>query len=187
MPAAAFPGSRRLSWETLLDIPVGLAPPRPDGTGPAGRILPGGPALRYPGAHRLHPAGLAGPSRHRQMPDGGPSAALTSPPPVAFAFPGRQVHAAQISPQPDARTTSRSSRAPQILLPDHPEDPRPSPAGRLVLAGRVLLRSGDGYAITVLLSGTPAPRSPLVRQDAALASRNITTVTSPGSARRRTA
>ena len=76
---------------------------------------------------------------------------------------------------------TRPARAPAILLPA-PEDPRPR-VGRLVLAGELLLRPGDGYAITVLLSGTPAPRTPPVRQDDALASGKITTVPNPGSAR----
>lgn len=47
---------------------------------------------------------------------------------------------------------SRSGRAPVILLPA-PEDPKPTPAGRVVLVGEFLLCPGDGYAITVLLSG----------------------------------
>lgn len=80
MPAAAFPGSRRLSWETLLAIPVGLATPGPDGTGPADLILLGRPGLRYPGPY---PAGInrAGWScLPSPTPVGGPSAAPTSPP-----------------------------------------------------------------------------------------------------------
>ena len=51
MPAAAFHGSGRLSWETLLDMPVGLAPAGPDGTGPADSILLREPGLRYPGPY----------------------------------------------------------------------------------------------------------------------------------------
>ena len=41
MPAVAFPGSKRLSRETLLDIPIGPAPTEPDGMAPAGRAPSG--------------------------------------------------------------------------------------------------------------------------------------------------
>ena len=40
MPAAAFPGSKRLSRETLLDTPIGPAPTEPDGMAPADRAHP---------------------------------------------------------------------------------------------------------------------------------------------------
>ena len=159
MPATAFPSSRRLSWETLLDMPVGLAPSGPDCTGPVDRILLGGPGLRYPGPYTagIQPGWLlilavANTGRRRVR-----GADLASP--LAFAFPGRQVRAAQISPQPAAKTTTGSARAPAILLPT-PENPPPSPASRLVLGGEFLLRPGDGYAISVLLGGSAVAAFP---------------------------
>jgi len=68
---------------------VGLAPPGPGGTGPAGRILLGGPGLRYPGPYTAGIQSgwlvlLAAANTGRRAVRGADVAV-----PLAFVFPGR--------------------------------------------------------------------------------------------------
>ena len=113
-------------------MPVGLAPSGPDGTGLADCILLGSPGLRCAGPYTagIQPGWLvllavANTVRRAVR-------CWRRRGPAGFAFPGRQVHAAQISPQPDARTMTRPARAPAILLPapGGPAAPRRPPGAR---------------------------------------------------------
>ena len=197
-PGNRSPADRRQSDARSRPSPApGAFPGRPCWTSPSAPRHPGRTARDRPTASSWagkacytaaptpqassRPGWSSSPS---PTPVGGQSAAVTSPPRSLFAFPGRHIRSARISPAglPDDDSVSPVSPPTAIHLPAT-RDPQPRAAARLVLGGVFLLRPGDGYAITVTLGGTPAPDSAPVRARLG----KITTVPNPGSAHRRTA
>ncbi len=178
MPAAtAFFTRKRLAWHAWLDMPVALTPPHAAAAGLACEVLLGEPGLCYDGPYAADAVPgwlvLLGISNPGWMSVRGTDFAD----PLTFSFPGRQVRSAQISPEPAGRTAARPASPPAIrLLAANSPQSRPgdrSPA-RMQLTGDFLLRPGDGYTVTLLLSGTPAPHS-RIRQDGSLTDGKILT------------
>ena len=170
-PPVTFPARRRLTWHTWLDMPVGLTLPT---ASTAGAIHLQSPGLAFNGPY---PAGvvpgwltLLGIANPGWAPvRGGDFAA-----PLAFSFPGRQVAAAQVCPEPAART----GRPPGVrLLPAAgglPSRPSDTSTGHVEVAGDFLLRPGDGCTLTLILTGVPAPHRPAVQHHGALCGGKIT-------------
>jgi hypothetical protein len=178
MPAAtAFLTRKRLAWQVLLDMPVGLTPPQLAETGLTCGIVLGKPGLRYHGPYtadlrpgRLVLLGIRNPGLI-------PVRSTDFITPLTFTFPGQQILSAQISPGPAAR----SALPPAIRLPAaNTLEPGPGDldSARIQLTGDFLLRPKDGYAVTLLLSGTPAAHSRPIQQEGALADGKI--ITDPG-------
>lgn len=174
MPTAiAIPARKRLAWHAWLDMPVGLEPPRTADAEPAGHILLGETGLRNDGPY--------GPDAQRGWlvmlaltntgwsPVRGSDFAV----PLTFGFPGRQILAAQISPDPSVRPAAR----PPMLCLTTETSRRPSPGdrtrARIQVTGNFLLRPGRSCTITVILSGRPAADSPRIQQDGSLAGGKI--------------
>jgi hypothetical protein len=157
--AVIAPRSRkRVSWDALVDMAVGLS--RHDaaapGAGWTGELILGKPGLGYDGPWTagigqgwLVVVGVTNP---------GPSAVRGGDfsTPLTFAFPGRQVHASRILREPDGRARGG---APSVSIA-----PRSRPgaghasvsATGVQLSGDFLLRPGDSYCLLVMLTGTPA-------------------------------
>jgi hypothetical protein len=87
--------------------------------------------------------------------------------PLAFAFPGRQIHATQLSSEPAARAATMPPHLPAAHVPAG-NDREPGPA-RLQLTGDFLLRPRGSYLAMLILSGTPADDSPHIQQEGSLA------------------
>jgi hypothetical protein len=168
---------KRITWETCLDIPVGLAAGQPGGTGTAMSctIVFGEPRLRYAGPYTdgagqgwlvvlaVTNTGLV-PVRDKDFRT-----------PLTFAFPGRQVHSTQIRPGPAARTRGgrRASRTPLMPAARADAGDRPGRGGssrpaRIQLRGRFRLNPNDNFTLTVILTGTPADASARIRHEASL-------------------
>jgi len=158
---------KRIAWETYLDMPVGLTFQQEPGTGTPLII-----------------------ELHIQEPCPGPqdgwlvALGITNPgcapvrgsdfsAPLTFTFPGREIRAAQISPEPAGTAASRARHLPSA---------RVSAAGGhaacLEIGGDFLLRPGGSYSVTVILSGTPAASSSHIQQEGSLTSGKI--ITRPG-------
>lgn len=171
MPAViAIPARKRLAWHAWLDMPVGLKPSQTTG-GPTGHILLGEISLCYDGPYAPDVRGgwlvMLAVTNTGWTPVRGSDFAA----PLTFAFPGRQILSAQISPDPAVRAATQRANPPTICLST--ENSRQLRAGnrnqaRIQVAGDFLLRPGHSYAITVILSGTPAPDSPRILQDGSL-------------------
>jgi hypothetical protein len=165
-PPVTFPARRRLTWRTWLDMPVGLTLPS---AGAAGAVHLQGPGIAFNGPCPagivpgwLAVVGIANPGWSPVR--GGDFAA-----PLAFTFPGRQVAAARVAPEPAART----DRPPAVrLLPA--SRPGDSGADRVEVAGDFLLRPGDRCTLTLILTGAPAPHRPPVQHHGALTAGKIT-------------
>lgn len=165
MPAALLT-RRHLAWDTWFDMPVGLTLPSASA---AGVIRLQGPGLAFSGPY---PAGtvpgwlaVVGITNPGWSPVRGSD--FTAP--LAFSFPGRQVAAAQVSPEPAART----DRPPAVrLLPA--SCPGDSGTGGVEVVGDFLLRPGDGCALILILTGAPASHRPAVQHHGALTAGKIT-------------
>jgi hypothetical protein len=138
---------RQITWDTWLDMPAGLArqPAEAPGSGPAGRLVLGEPGLRYrgPWADGIQHGWLAvigitnpGPATVRGR---------DFSTPLAFAFPGRTVHAARLLAEPACTDGTRDARSPRTRA----ERPGSRPCGtrrRLPAPpGRQLLASVDSH------------------------------------------
>ena len=170
MPTAALVTRKHVSWHTWLDLAVGLTFPTAD---TPGLIHLAGPGLADDGSCALGAVpgclvvvGIANPGWTTVH-----GTDFTVP--LAFSFPGRQVTAAWVSP----RFAARTGHLPTIRL-------RPvansGDTGGVQLAGDFVLRPGDGYTITFVLTGTPTADSPPVRHDGALIAGKITREPDPG-------
>jgi hypothetical protein len=165
---------KRITWDALIDIPVGLS--RQDARGPdAGGIrelILGEPGLRYHGPWAgtrqgwLVIVGITNP---------GPAAVRSGDfsAPLSFAFPGRQVHATRLVPEPPGdRPPRQAPQPPSVIVPpqDRADDSHAGVPGACVqLTGNFLLRPGDSYSLLLILTGTPAGRSPRIHHEGALA------------------
>jgi len=171
-------GRKRITWDAWLDMPVGLSRqevPAPD----ARRIrelVMGEPGLRYPdpwpaGSQQgwLVILGITNP---------GPAAVRSGDfsAPLTFAFPGREVHATRILPEPAGRPPGRAPRMPAVRVPAR-SSPDAGQAGiratGVQLTGDFLLRPGDSYSLLLILTGTPSGRSRRIRREGALAGGKI--------------
>jgi hypothetical protein len=172
--AVIVPLSRkRVSWDALLDMPVGLSrqgAPAPE-AGWAGELVLGEHGLRYPGPWTagieqgwLVLVGITNP---------GPSAVRSADfsIPLTFAFPGRQVRASRILPEPAGPARRRAPRAPAVRMAAR-RDPDAGQAAisatGVQLSGDFLLRPGDSYSLLLMLTGTPAGRSRRIHHEGAL-------------------
>jgi hypothetical protein len=97
--------------------------------------------------------------------------------PLTFAFPGREVYAAQIDPAPARAGRRRSAaRLPTLAAPSsasgwHSTGISPGPA--IQLGGDMLLNRNDALMLTLILRGTPVAVSPRISQEGALAGGKI--------------
>jgi hypothetical protein len=146
----------RIAWEAYLDMPVGLTLPQEPGAGStpiAGKLHFGEPrpgtGLADPQEGWLVALGITN-AGHVPVRDTDFSAQL------AFTFPGREIHATQISPRPTTPVAS-TTRQPPAARVSAPNGPAGNHAARLELSGDFLLRPGDSYSLTLILSGTPQP------------------------------
>lgn len=156
---------KRITWSARLDMPVGFTPgPSAAGAGPAGTIEFADDGLRDAGWH----------------PPGTGQAwlvilAITNPgltpvgsedfrTPLTFTFPGRQVHTAQVRANP---RTSNGCLAPAAgAAPTGPGQPGDRAA--IQLRGGFRLSRNEELTLLAVLSGTPAPASPRIRQEGSL-------------------
>jgi len=166
---AALLTRRRIAWDACLDMPIGLTMRQEPGTGTAAitGIAFGEPGLRSPGASApgvregwLVVLGITNPGLVAVH-----SRDFTAP--LAFAFPGREIHATQIRPGPAASTAKRAPRMPSVKVSagagsagDH--------AARMELSGDFQLRPGGGYSVMLVLTGTPADSSRPIQQGGSL-------------------
>ena len=123
--ATGFLARKRLVGETWLDMPVGLTSVLTAGTETPSQLLLGEPEFGYhkPGADStgqgwLVLLGITNPGWTRVC-------GREFRAPLTFTFPGRQIHAARILPDPAARTAGRAARTPAIGGRQH----RAGPAG----------------------------------------------------------
>lgn len=162
---------KRITWSARLDMPVGFTPGlSAAGTGPAGTI-----------EFADHGRGDAGPE-----PPGTGQAwlvilAITNPgltpvrsedfrTPLTFTFPGRQVHTAQVRPGPRTRAWCPAPAARAALSgPGQPGD-----QAAIQLQGGFRLSRNEELTLLAVLSGTPAPASPRIRQEGSLSGGKIT-------------
>lgn len=156
---------KRITWSARLDVPVGFTPgPAVTGSGPAGTIEFADDGLWDAGPH----------------PPGTGQAwlvilAITNPgltpvrsadfrTPLTFTFPGRQVHTAQVRPSP-----RRRARCPVPAACAAPSGPgQPSDQAAIQLQGGFRLSRNEELTLLAVLSGTPAPASPRIRQQGSL-------------------
>ena len=173
---------RQITWDTRLDMPAGLARQHAavPGSGLAGRLVLGEPGLRYRGPWAdgiqhgwLVVVGITNP---------GPATVRGKDfrAPLAFAFPGRQVHAARLLPEPARRPARTGPGMPAIRVPGQGAPA----AARVELTGDFLLRPGDSYSLLLVLSGTPAGRSRRIRHEGSLARGRIIAPAAPAPASR---
>ncbi len=94
--------------------------------------------------------------------------------PLTFVFPGREIHATQISPESAAPAASTAPQLPAARV-SPANEPTGNHAARLELGGDFLLRPGGSYSVTVILSGTPAPSFPRILHEGSLTSGKIST------------
>lgn len=155
---------KRLTWSACLDMPVGSAP----GTSTA-------PAWTLEFAER----GLLAACPHSP---GTPQAwlvilAISNPglspvrsedfvAPLTFTFPGRQVHSAEIHPGP--RTRARTGRPAPIASAPTSVPGQPGRRAAIELQGGFRLRRNEELTLLAVLSGTPAPAAPRIRQEGSL-------------------
>ncbi|MHB1433525.1 MAG: hypothetical protein ACYCVZ_15600 [Streptosporangiaceae bacterium] len=164
---------RRIAWEAYLDMPVGLTLRQEPGTGTPmiselhfGEPCPGtSPDGTQEGW--LVALGITNPGH-------APVRGKDFSTPLAFTFPGREIHATQISPEPATPATSTAPRMPAGRV-SAANRQAGSHAGRLELSGDFLLRPGRSYSLTVILSGTPATSSRRIEQEGSLTNGKITT------------
>lgn len=173
--AAAIHARKRIAWAVHLDMPVGLAGEhaRDANAGTADHIVIGDNGARLAGLRAgatdqgwlVLVAVMNSRSRERARSD--------FRAPLTFAFPGREVYAAQIGQAP-ARTGCRRSaaRLPALAaLPSASGWPGTgiSPGPAVQLGGDMLLNRKDALMLMLILRGTPAAVSPRVSQEGALA------------------
>jgi hypothetical protein len=156
---------KRITWSARLDVPVGFTPgPSAAGTGPAGTIEFGDDD---PWDADPHPPGT-GQAWLVIL-------AITNPglipvrsedfrTPLTFTFPGRQVHTAQVRASP--RTSNRCLVPAAGAAPTGPG--QPSDQAAIQLQGRFRLSRNEELTLLAVLSGTPAPASPRIRQEGSL-------------------
>jgi len=85
--------------------------------------------------------------------------------PLAFAFPGRTVHAARLLPESAGRPARTGPGMPAVRVPGQGGPA----AARVELTGDFLLRPGDSYSLLLILGGTPAGQSRRIRHEGSLA------------------
>jgi hypothetical protein len=170
-----LPACKRIAWEAYLDMRVGLTLRHELGTGAPviselhfGEPSPGpGPAEGWLVGLGITNRGLV-PVRGRDFSD-----------PLAFTFPGREIHATQISPgsAPPAASTARQLPEARVSAANRLAG---NQAARLELSGGFLLLPGASYSVTVILSGTPADSSRPIEQEGSLTNGKIITTPSTG-------
>ena len=173
-----FLARKRIAWETYLDIPIGLEPWHEPGTGTAiSRIVLGKPRSRSLGPVGTGPwegwlviLGISNPGRAHVR---GADFSI----PLTFTFPGREIHATQISPAPTAPSASPAPHLPAARV-SIPNGRVGRHGARLEFGGDFLLRPGDSCSVTLILSGHPAPSSRRIQHQGALTSGKI--ITTPG-------
>jgi len=170
--AAILLARKRLAWDTWLDMPVGLATPRPAGTETACQILLGESGLRHPGPYTgsteqgwLVVLGITNPGRT-------PVRSRDFSIPLTFAFPGRQIHAIQIHPEQADRTARQPASAPTIRI-SAANSAEPGRSGRMHLADDYVLRPNHSYTVMLVLSGIPPAHARRIQQGGSLASGKI--------------
>jgi hypothetical protein len=168
---------KQIAWDTWLDMPAGLdgQPAAAPGGGPVGHLVLGEPGLRYCGP-------WAGGIQHGWLvvvgiTNPGPATSRSGDfsTPLAFAFPGREVHAARLLPESAGRPARTGPGMPAVRVPGQ-DGPA---AARVELTGDFLLRPGDSYSLLLVLSGTPADQSRRVRHEGSLARGRIIAPAAP--------
>jgi len=166
---------KRIACETYLDMPVGLVLRREPGTGTPVII-----ELRF-----AEPCpGPAGPQDGWLValgitnPGCAPVRGSDFSAPLTFTFPGREIRATWISPEPAGTAASRARQLPSARVPA-----AGGHAACLEIGGDFLLRPGGSYSVTVILSGIPAASYSHIRQEGSLTNGKITTTpgAEPGS------
>jgi hypothetical protein len=173
--AAVFLTRRRLAWESCLDMPIGLHAPHANRTRTSLELHLAEPGLRYPGPR-------AGSTEQGWI----VLLSITNPGcarvrgrdfriPLTFVFPGRQIHATRIIPEPSGRPARPAARVPDIRLSagdsSRPGSTADRPA-RMHLTGDYVLGPSDSYTVMLLLTGTPAGPA-RIQQEGALTSGKI--------------
>jgi len=165
---------KRIACETYLDMRVGLTLRQEPGTGTPviGELRFGEPGPGPAGAQEgwLVALGITNSGC-------GPVRGSDFSTPLTFTFPGREIHATIVSPGPAGTAASRARQPPAARV-SAADGQAGSHAACLEISGDFLLRPGDTYAVTVILSGTPAASSGHVRQEGSLTSGKI--ITRPG-------
>ena len=162
---------KRIAWDAYLDMRVGLTLRQEPGTGtPAIIELHFGEPCPGPQDGWLVALGITNPGC-------APVRGSDFSAPLTFTFPGREIHATLISPGPAGTAASRARQPPAARV-SAAGGPAGSHAACLEIGGDFLLRPGDSYSVTVILSGTPAASSGHIRQEGSLASGKI--ITRPG-------
>ena len=159
MPVTAFLIRKRVAWDVYLDMSVGLTPTQALGTdtGMTCEMLLGHPGLRDIGHHTgsaeqgwLLMLGITNPGF---VPVRGRDFRV----PLTFVFPGREIRASQILPEP----ASLTSKAPQMPAVHVPAESRVigRANNRIQLSGDFTLHPRESYSVMLVLSGTPADHS----------------------------
>jgi hypothetical protein len=173
-----FLARKRIAWDACLDMPVGLASRQAPGIGMpmTMEIILGERTLGYPGPFTagiqqgwLVVLTIANPGF-------APVRGADFSAPLTFTFPGRQIHATQISAAPAARNAGRPLQPPAVhASAGTSREPGPpgSRAARLQVTGDFLLRPGDGCTVMVILSGTLPGDARRIQQEGSLASGKI--------------
>jgi hypothetical protein len=163
---------KRIACETYLDMRVGLTLRQEPGTGtPVIGELRFGETRPGPQEGWLVALGITNPGR---MPVRGSDFSA----PLTFTFPGREIRATWISPEPAGTAASRARQLPSARVPA-----AGGHAACLEIGGDFLLRPGGSYSVTVILSGIPAASYSHIRQEGSLTNGKITTTpgAEPGS------